>query len=296
MNKSSKSWRVLKTLLKFGITGGALYWVSRQVDPAEVGDALLGSDMRLLVLAFFANVFGQLIASSRLNGHFSAIGLHLTERYNFRLFLLGLFYNLFLPGGIGGDGYKLYFLRQKFGVGGRKIFSAIFFDRLSGLWALAVMTGALVIFIPQLGIPNWIPLGVVGVGTLVYYIVLSNYFRDFIPGFVVHHIKALGSWSFQILTVVLVLYALGFDDKFSPYLFNFLLSSLAAVFPFTVGGLGVREMVNVEGAAYFNLDQHLALLISVLFYLISALLALLGAYFIFNPRKLGVDQLPRQQS
>ena len=166
-----------------------------------------------------------MIASSRLNGHFRASGLLLTEKYNFGLFLLGLFYNLFLPGGIGGDGYKLYFLRRKFGVRGRKVFSAIFFDRLAGLWALALMTGALVVFIPQLGIPNWIPGLVLLVGTVVYYIVLTKYFKDFSYGFFTHHIKAVGSWSFQILAVILLLYALGFDGKFSPYLFNFLLFS-----------------------------------------------------------------------
>src|SRR5690554_3121371 len=106
-----KYWPFLKTVFKLLVAAGALYWVSRQVDLGEVGSALLGSDFLFLALAFLFYVCSQVIASSRLNGHFQAIGLQLTERYNFRLFLLGLFYNLFLPGGIGGDGYKLYFLR-----------------------------------------------------------------------------------------------------------------------------------------------------------------------------------------
>src|SRR5690606_1154971 len=238
---SRKYWRHLKTIFKFAVTGGALYWVSRQVDPAEVREALRGADMLLLALAFVSNLVAQVIAASRLNGHFRAIGLRLSEKFNFRLYLLGLFYNLFLPGGIGGDGYKLYFLRQRFGVGGRKLFSAIFFDRFSGLWALAIFTGVLVVMLPQLGIPNWIPLPVLVLGTLAYYVVLAKFFRDFRPGFWVHHAKAVGAWSFQIITVILLLYALDYQGKFSPYLFNFLLSSLAAVFPFTIGGLGVRE-------------------------------------------------------
>src|SRR5690606_2362861 len=132
-------------------------------------------------------------------------------------------------------------------------------------------------------------------GTMVYYMVLSRFFKDFRAGFVRNHFRALVSWSFQLLAVIFLLYALDFKGKFSPYLFNFLLSSLAAVFPFSVGGLGIREIVNVEGAAYFNLDQHAALLISLLFYLISALLAVLGAYFLFNPKKLGVDELPKAE-
>jgi uncharacterized membrane protein YbhN (UPF0104 family) len=285
-------WHWLKTFLKFGVTGVALYWVFSKVDFGEVRLALLDSNPLFLALAFIANIFGQAIASVRLNGHFNAIGLRLGEVYNFRLFLLGLFYNLFLPGGIGGDGYKLYFLRKQSAISTKKIFSAIFFDRLSGLWALAMFTGALVVMMPQLQIPSWLPLPVLLLGTLIYFWVLGKFFSDFKAGFVRNHFRALGSWFFQILAVILLLYALGFNGKFSPYLFVFLFSSLAAVFPFSIGGLGVREIVNVQGAEYFGLDPHLALLISLLFYLISALFAVFGAYFLFNPRKLGVDHLP----
>jgi len=99
----------------------------------------------------------------------------------------------------------------------------------------------------------------------------------------------------QVVCAIFLLYALGFEGKFSPYLFMFLLSSLVAVIPFTVGGLGAREMVNVYGAQYFQLDEHLALLISLLFYLTSATLAASGAYFIFRPRKLGEDKLPTSE-
>src|SRR3546814_4458491 len=65
--------------------------------------------------------------------------------------------------------------------------------------------------------------------------------------------------------------------------------------PFTVGGLGAREMVFVFGATYFQLDAHLAILISLLFYLTSALLATFGSYFIFRPQGLGEDKLRSEE-
>lgn len=306
-----KIWRIVQTVLKVGITAVALYWVFGKVaaDYREqalrenspefptsfwkfLTQTLFTSDPFFLLLAFLAYACSIGIASSRLNGFFRGVGLALSERYNFKLYLLGLFYNLFLPGGVGGDGYKIYFLRRKFKVKGRKLLSAVFFDRLSGLWALCLITSALVIFIPRLQIPNEIPLVCVVLGSAVYYIVMRRYFADYSRRFLLSHFKALCAQSMQVVCAICLLYALGFEGKFSPYLFMFLLSSLVAVVPFTVGGLGAREMVFVFGAEYFLLDKHLALLISLLFYLISASLAAFGSYFIFHPRGLGEDRLP----
>src|SRR5690554_2139800 len=291
--KKNRWWELVKLLFKVIVTLGALYWVSTQVDFQQVRVALQTADFRFLFLALLAYICSQIIASSRLYGYFKAIDLPIGEVYNFKLYLLKLFYNLFLPGGIGGDGYKFYFLRKKFGVSGKPLFSAILFDRISGLWALALITSALVIFIPQLEIPNWIPVAVVVLGTIVYYLVLRRFFRVFINGFVLSHFKAIGAWSFQILTVIMLLYGLGFDGKFSPYLFSFLLSTLVAIIPISLGGLGLREIANVGGATYFNLDTHVALLLSLFFYMTAALVALSGVYFLFRPQALGERRLPK---
>ena len=285
-------WRTTKTIFKITVTAVALYWVFSKVNPRDLREALLQSNVFFLALAFAAYCGSILIASSRLNGFFKGVGLQLSERYNLKLYVLGLFYNLFLPGGVGGDGYKIYFLRRKSTVKGRQLLTAVFFDRVSGLWALCLITAALVLFIPQLNIPREIPLACVVVGSAAYYFIIYRYFHAFSRYFIVTHLKAIGVQSMQVICAILLLYALGFDGKFSPYLFMFLLSSLVAVVPFTVGGLGAREMVYVYGANYFHLDTHLAVLISLLFYLTSACLAVLGSYFIFRPQELGEDKLP----
>src|SRR5690606_31840818 len=151
-----KLWGLTKLFLKIGITLLSLYLVFSKVAFEDLKEAVTESDPVFFVLAFAIFFISQIITSSRLNGIFKGIGLYITERYNFKLYLLGMFYNLFLPGGIGGDGYKIFFLRRKFGIKGRRLLMAIFFDRLSGLWALCLIIAALVVFIPQLEIPNWI--------------------------------------------------------------------------------------------------------------------------------------------
>jgi glycosyltransferase 2 family protein len=289
--EKKKIWNILKTLLKISITGLSLYLVSRKVEFNDLKDAFEKSNPIFLFLAFIAFVISQLISSSRLNTFFKGIGLKISETYNFKIYLLGMFYNLFLPGGIGGDGYKIFLLRKKFEIKGRRLLQAIFFDRLSGLWALGLINATLVIFIPYLGVPNWVPVLVVAIGTIAYYVIMRKFFGDYSTYFVLSHIKALMVQSMQVISVILILYALNFEGKFSPYLFMFLVSSLVAIFPFTVGGLGARELVFVYGAQYFEMDQHLAVIISLLFYCISALLSFSGIYFVFNPQKIGVNKI-----
>lgn len=293
--EKKKIWNITKTLLKISITGLSLYLVSRKVEFNDLKDAFGKSNPIFLFLAFIAFVISQLISSSRLNTFFKGIGLKISETYNFKIYLLGMFYNLFLPGGIGGDGYKIFLLRKKFEIKGRRLFQAIFFDRLSGLWALGLIISALVIFIPHLGIPTWVPVLVVAAGTVAYFAVMRKFFSDYSKQFVLSHFKALMVQSMQVISVILLLYALNFEGKFSPYLFMFLISSLVAIFPFTVGGLGARELVFVYGAQYFQMDQHLAVIISLLFYCISALLSFSGIYFVFHPQKIGVNKIDLKQ-
>ncbi len=287
----TKSWKIVKLLLKLSITGLSLYLVSRKVEVKDLKDAFSESNPLYLLFAFIAFVISQIISASRLNTFFRGIGLNISDIYNFKIYLLGMFYNLFLPGGIGGDGYKIFLLRKKFSIKGRRLFQAIFFDRLSGLWALGLIISTLVIFIPYLGIPNWIPIVTVLTGSIAYYIIMRHYFRDYSHNFFITHLKALLVQSMQIVSVIILLYALHHDGKFAPYLFMFLISSLVAIFPFTVGGLGARELVFVYGAQFFHMDEHLAVIISLLFYCISAILSLSGIYFVFYPKQLGEKKI-----
>jgi len=287
-----KLTQVTKNILKSVITLTALYWVSRKIDFSELQTALTNCNWLFLFLALCSYVISQIVASSRLNSFFKAIHLYLSERYNLRLYQLGLLYNYFLPGGIGGDGYKIYFLKKNHQISGRKILSAVFFDRLSGLWALAIITCALVIFMPRLAIPNALTIAVAGIGTVSYYFFLRLLFKQFAKIFVRTHLKALAVQGFQVLAAILILYSLNFDGKFSPYLLIFLVSTIVAIIPSIGGGVGLRELVMIYGATYFQIDEHTAVLVSLFFNLISITVASSGIYYIFRPQRLGADHLP----
>lgn len=289
-----KFWNIAKELLKVVITLFSLYIVSTKIDFSGLKEVAFNANPFYLSLAFLSFFFSIVTASWRLNTFFKGIQLMLPEFYNFKLYLLGMFYNLFLPGGIGGDGYKVYFLRKKFNYSTRKLITCIFFDRLSGLWALCLITAMLIIFIPSFGIPNWVSLVSTFSATVLYGFIMYRFFPEYAIRFYFKHAKAIAVQSLQIICVIFILYALNFNGKFSPYLLLFLLSQIIAIVPISIGGLGARELVFISGANYLELDPHRAVLISLISYFISAIISLMGSYLIFNPKALGEHALPSQ--
>jgi len=239
------------------------------------------------MLAALVCVLSSMIVSAwRLLSFFRSIGLKLNAKYNLRLYFLGLFYNFLLPGGIGGDGYKMYLINKTYKTPLKKLFWAVMFDRLSGLWAIGLITVALIFLIPQIDVSITIPLGIFAVGSAIYYFVAYKFFRDYTKYFFEAHLKALLLQSLQLLAIVCVLLGQDFSGKFSPYLLSFLISALAAIVPITAGGAGAREAIFTKLADVFPMDKGLAVFLPASFYIISLIVALLGVYYVIRPSRL----------
>jgi uncharacterized membrane protein YbhN (UPF0104 family) len=71
--------------------------------------------------------------------------------------------------------------------------------------------------------------------------------------------------------------------------FVFLVSSIVAAFPFTIGGIGARELTFLYGAEYFHLDMNASITVSMFFYLLTAFSSLCGIYFGIFPEKVNVE-------
>lgn len=273
----------LKTFLKLGITAFALYWVFSNIDIQAISERITRSNPYYLLLSLLTFMVSQLFASSRMHTFFSGAGLKLSALYNYKLYLLGVFYNMFLPGGVGGDGYKIFYLNKEFGVEKRKLLTAVFLDKLSGAWSLCTLIILMFLFFIKLSIAYYL-LGAWFIGTVIYFFIykylLQPYFKLFIPV----HLKALGLQLTQLVVVSLILKSFGFGGTFVPYLILFLASGFMAVFPFTIGGLGARELIFLYGSEYFVLDQQLAVSVSILFFVISALSSLPGVYFVLKTK------------
>ncbi|HEX7847441.1 MAG TPA: lysylphosphatidylglycerol synthase domain-containing protein, partial [Chitinophagaceae bacterium] len=86
----------------------------------------------------------------------------------------------------------------------------------------------------------------------------------------------------QVICAYLIMAALGIPAHVTEYIFIFLVSSVVSVLPLTIGGLGIREVVFLEGSKYFGLLQETSVVISILFYLITLFTSAWGAVYVFK--------------
>jgi uncharacterized membrane protein YbhN (UPF0104 family) len=295
--------RHLLLLAKLAFMAGALWLVARHLDLPQLVRTLRQAQPGWLLVAAALFTVSKLLASVRLNHFFRAIDISLSERYNLRLYWVGMYYNLFLPGGIGGDGYKVYLLGQQFPGRRAVIFRALLLDRLSGMLALLVLLLLLFVSVPDsewvhtgrdsetginytinavASLPHWwrvVTLALVPLGLVLSYVLGRWGFGEFRSAFERTSWQALGVQGSQVLCAWALLLALGQGSgPVLPYMLVFLASSIAAVLPLTVGGLGARELTFFYGAKLFALNAAVAVSVSVLFYVISAAVSLVGAF------------------
>ncbi len=286
MKKSYKTYLTL--LAKLIVTTLAIYFVITKIDFKEAWSLVRRSNVAFLLLAWLTFLGSKLIAAFRLNDHLSAIDVNISHRMNVKLYLLGMYYNLFLPGGIGGDGYKAYWLNKRFEAKLKDIISILLLDRVNGLVALGVFALAFtqMIELPYEWLDVWIIIMGIIVAYVIHYVILQKIFKKLINIFITSHLLSLLVQSLQLMTIFCLLMAMGIGNNFWGYGFVFLISSIVSVLPLTIGGIGSREVVFLLGAEVLHLDQGVAITVSVLFYFLTAITSFSGIYFAWVPTKL----------
>ncbi|MFW5780952.1 MAG: lysylphosphatidylglycerol synthase transmembrane domain-containing protein [Bacteroidota bacterium] len=275
--------RHVKSFIKVILSFAALYFVYTKIDIKEVINVYRQSNPFFLVIALLFFTISKIIAAYRLNGYLKAIDIFISETANLRLYLLGMFYNLFLPGGIGGDGYKIYLLNRHFNVKARRIFWAIFFDRLNGVLALVILATLFFYFLGGLVMVKWFLWILIPLGIFVFYYIIRRFFSYFRKIVMPGTFQSLLVQVSQTLSAFFIMLALGIDNYHVAYLFIFLLSSIIAMMPVTIGGIGSREIAFLYGAKMLALNTSVSVALSLMFYLITLLVSFFGIFLSFKP-------------
>lgn len=278
----------LYTVAKIAISAILIYFIFTKVDFHEVLEIVGKTNPFYLVLAILSFIASKVLASVRLNLYFHELGVKLTQKSNLKLYVLGMFYNLFLPGGIGGDAYKGYVIKKEFDVDTKKVVSALVLDRLSGLLLLFIYACILALLLNY----SWfitfrIPIAGLGIISVLLFWYLNKRFFSFVlpvfwPSFSLSALVQLA----QLISVFFILRSLAIESSEIAYLFIFLISSIVSVLPLTIGGIGSREVTFFYGAALLVLDENTSISISMVFFLITAVVSLIGMAFHFNKIKL----------
>jgi len=202
------------------------------------------------------------------------------------LYWLGMFYNLFLPGGIGGDAYKIILLNRTYKFSAKQLTAAVLLDRISGVVGLGILAIIYYYFVFNGANYSIVFLLLLPVVIILYYFLVLKIFPSFISGFWPALWLGLAVQILQVFCAYSIMMALHINMHQTTYIFIFLLSSIVAILPFTIGGLGAREVVFIWGS---NTLLHVTndatpVSISISFYFITLIISFIGVYWIYkNP-------------
>ena len=280
---SQKAKKYILNLLKLAFSIAAIWLVLSNISFSEVVTVFSTASSWYLVLALIFVLISSVLSAFRQNLSFRSTGAHLSPALNLKLYWVGMFYNLFLPGGIGGDGIKVYLVNKYRKNGVKKNIGTMLVNRIAGLVAIGMITICLYYFSGDTFRIGWLGWFCIPLLYLSYYFVLKYFLKSFLP---IH--AGLFGWSMllqmmQLISALLILYAFHQFSDVTEYLFLFFFSAIATAIPITIGGVGAREMVFLLGANFLQLNKELSIALSVMFFLLSAFVSLAGIYWVFYP-------------
>ena len=282
----------ITTFLKIIFSFLLIYFVFTKIQFQDVWDVLKKAKILPLFLALIFFTLSKLIAALRLNLYFHQLNVKLKQWSNIKLYLLGMFYNLFLPGGIGGDAYKGYVIKKKYEVTTKRIVAVLLLDRLSGLLLLVFYACILGILIraEQLAGFQWLFAFCIIASFMGFWLVNKRFFNYVFPVYWRSIAYSALVQICQIICVIFIIMSFDLQENRLAYIFIFLVSSVVAVLPLTIGGIGSREVVFYYGALWLGLEENTSVGISMLFFLITALVSLTGMYYHFKQPQLELTE------
>jgi hypothetical protein len=324
MHFIKRHWR---NLLRVTISLGALAFILATIGLQDILDLARQAKPAYLLAAFLLFVVGTVARAVRWMALLRALDIQAPLSRLVELYFVGIFFNLFLPSGFGGDAVRVLELAQE--AQATAALGTVIVDRMTGLlvlFALALLalpfSGGLLpvemsLTIALLSVAglaaggivlqggllrrwgHWLPgpLALSGQGALARTLQAVS---DCGPRAIA---QALGmSLVFNLLLInvnYLSARAVGVEIALV-YFFLFVpVLSITLMLPISVGGLGVREGMAVFLFAQADVDSAAAATASLAVYAISTLLTgLLGGliYLIQGARGLRANKLPDNNS
>ena len=208
----------LKLFIKIAVTAVCLWYVSHKIDWTKSFTIVKNSNGLWLLTATILFTASKVVSSLRLNIYFKNINVQLSQIQNLKLYWLGMFYNLFLPGGIGGDAYKVILLNRNYEYPVKQLTAAVLLDRISGVVGLGMLAVVYYYFVFSGANYSLLLLCLLPVGVLIYYFFTKKIFPSFIKGFWPTLWLGLAVQALQVFCAYAIMRALHIDQHESVYI------------------------------------------------------------------------------
>lgn len=309
---SDRARRYLWTLIKFGITGGLLYYISQKIEFTQSLDLLTAAHPWSILTAALMVAGQQFIIALRWRFLCGMKGDNPAYPLFFRWTMEGLFFNQALPSSVGGDAIRIFRLARDGSVGTTRAVSSVLLDRAFGLLGVVLIAAAFLPTMFHLITDPVMQQGVIlllaaGLGGFCLFLVLdalplavrrwkvvtellnmSKQARQVILDPVLLMKVGLSTAVGQILALssfyVLAL-GIGVNVSYGVTMAVLPVAILIATIPVTIAGWGLREGVLVLALSYASVSEPEALALSVLFGIVQIAVGLPGGLFWLMARK-----------
>ena len=272
----------VKTILKLAISVAIIVLIVRKIDERILLEVVREANPLWVIWALLWFILSKVIAAFRFNALLKTENIQLTHLQNLRLYWLCMYYNLLLPGGISGDGYKIKVLMEQFNRPLKRIVTVTLIDRISGLIALGQLSVILLLWIPAIQ-PYWpLVFPILLISCLIGWGIFRWAGGALRSAWIKTSFQSIGVQGSQAIATLGLVLALGQGIHWADYLILFLISSLVAMIPITIGGAGARELTFLYGSQFLDIHAEKAVVIGFLFYLISTGVSLFGIVYSFK--------------
>lgn len=313
--KAKSKRGLILSIVKVLISGALIYWILRSTDLTEIFAAARNANVWLLLIAFSLHISGFVISAYRWRLLLRTSGSDASIPFLIESYIVGVFFNNFLPSTIGGDAYRAYD-SYKTGQSRSGALAVIFLDRFLGL--LALMIFALLAILPASELTGnipllrwWVLLGTLGMITAVWFIFmpplwLQNFparlrglplggkaagllealliFRGKQPVLAKALFYSLLLQANVVLHYYLISQALQLPIPLASFFLIIPLATVITMLPISVNGIGVRENVYIFFFAAFSVLRPEAVAFAWIAYGMVVLQGVLGG-ILYNLRR-----------
>jgi hypothetical protein len=301
---------MFKLIVKILITAAILAIIARSIDIGTVFNVVRNMPPEYLIVALIMQLLSAALASYRWFLIMRRLKFSQGPLFYLKSYLKGSFFNQALPGGIGGDAYRVL-ESSRMGSGKKAAFYGVLLDRLLGLVGLLLLNLIANIAYPDLlpvaifHILNAIALG--GIAAVIVFAMVGKIDRFAEFKFtrhlheisadlrhVYHDLRAISLHSVISILIhfisMLAIYFIGIGVGLHYDLLTFLVLvppvMLLTIAPISLAGWGVREGGMIGIFLLIGADKTLVLSMSVLYGLVLLAASIPGLYlFLMNRTK-----------
>jgi uncharacterized protein (TIRG00374 family) len=309
--------RILIQLVKIAVSVGLIAFLFHKLSPANLLSNLTRVSPWQIVISTATFFISVVMGACQWHVLLKAGGIVLPFSKTFRVYFVGIFFNNFLPAGVGGDVMKIYDV-TRVGNDPHQVFAITMLDRVIGIAGLCVLAlAASFILLGGAGLDNlWLYIIIfAGCVAPVLALVLNRRlsrgvrrlfgrislwglggrfdtvfrhlgeFRRLRMLLVQLTMLAMGVQFLRVVTHVLVAQSLGIAITPLSFLQFFVfvpLLSLLMILPISINGLGVREGAGILLFTQIGFSKEQALLMELMTYAIMVVVSLLGGMYFFQ--------------